>query len=163
MPKNVYRWRQIAPVAVVWGASLAMLILWRAMLPRGLFVGAGVLFVLAVVLLYLARPRSVPITRRDLEEAPAWTIFSGPAEDPGPLEWGVMEISPATPYPEGILAKMEALHVVCDEPQRDDEAEEKKDDIDAALAYLRSGGTLCKVPDEEGSKYWRLLVVETKK
>ena len=66
---------------------------------------------------------------------------------------------------------MDELGIVMEMPQKEDDPEESPqprddvDDIDAALAYLRSGGALCKVPDSEDptssrSKYWRLLVIE---
>jgi hypothetical protein len=107
------------------------------------------------------------ITRKCLEDAPMWTIFTGAAEDPGPIRWDVAAIYPE-PYPEEIERKMEGLGILLEEPQREDAAEEQpssEDDIGAALAFLRSGGALCKVPDSEdatspNSKYWRLLVIE---
>ena len=94
-----------------------------------------------------------------------WTIFNGLAEDPGPILWDVFHISPASSYPSDVQEEMDARGVSMDMPQIEDVAREPQpradvDDIDAALAFLRSGGALCKVPDEEGSKYWRLLVVE---
>jgi hypothetical protein len=58
---------------------------------------------------------------------------------------------------------LEALGVDFVEPQLDNEYRREQPsgaaDLDAALAYLRRGGALCKVPDAPGSRYFRLLVV----
>lgn len=98
-----------------------------------------------------------------------WTIFTGTAEDPGPVLWDVFSITPARPYPEEIERRMEELGILLEEPQREDDYKgqprDDVDDIDAALAFLRSDGALCKVPDAEDpasprAKYWRLLVIE---
>ena len=111
------------------------------------------------------------ITRARLEDAPMWTIFQGDAEDPGPVLWDIFHISPADSYSEAIERRMEELGVVMEGPQSEGDPENgiqprnNVDDLDAALAFLRSGGALCKVPDDEDpssprSKYWRLLVIE---
>lgn len=111
------------------------------------------------------------LTRKYLEEAPMWTIFTGDAEDPGPILWDIFHITPADSYPEEVERKMDELGVTMDMPQKEDDPEESPqprddvDDVDAALAFLRSGGALCKVPDAEDptsprAKYWRLFVIE---
>lgn len=100
-----------------------------------------------------------------------WTIFTGAAEDPGSVLWGIFSISPADPYSEEIERRMDELGVVMEGPQSEGDPEngvqprDDVDDTDAALAFLRSGGALCKVPDDEDpasprAKYWRLLVIE---
>lgn len=102
------------------------------------------------------------IMRKQLEEAPMWTIFTGEAADPGPISWGLFSFEPARPYPEDVLQKMRTLSVLQEEPEKNDEGQQPRanvDDTDAALMYLRNGGSLCKVPDTMASKYWRLLVV----
>lgn len=113
------------------------------------------------------------ITRRRLEEAPSWTVFKGPAEDPGRIKWELFEPEPVEEHPQDVQMRMLRLGVWLEEPEIDAEWRHSKrwhwrwiwppwrrpDDLDAALAYLRRGGTLCKVPDTMDSKYWRLLVI----
>jgi hypothetical protein len=101
------------------------------------------------------------ITKKQLEEAPPWTVFNGPAEDPGPIGWALFALEEM--YLEDVCAKMEELGVFQEHPEWDSDAPQPHanvDDLDAALAYLCTGGTLCKVPDTMDSSYWRLLVVE---
>lgn len=107
------------------------------------------------------------ITKRQLEEAPLWTIFQGEAADPSPVGWDLFWLDTVR-YPPDIAAKMTELGILYEEPELDSDKEEFDekgipingvDDLDAALMYLRSGGALCKVPDTAESKYWRLLVV----
>lgn len=90
-----------------------------------------------------------------------WTIFTGSAEDPGPIVWDIFCINYGL-YSEEIERKMEELGISEEMPQVDDNAPQpyEVNDLDAALSFLRSGGALCKVPDSEGSNYWRLLVIE---
>jgi hypothetical protein len=103
------------------------------------------------------------LTREKINAAPMWTIFNGPARAPGPMMWAVFDISDN--YSQAMVARMEKLDVHPSEPELDSEFESEQpqgaDDISAGLAYLSSGGTLCKVPDTEASKSWRLLVVGT--
>lgn len=98
------------------------------------------------------------ITRKRLEDAPMWTIFTGDAEDPGPVVWDVFSISAGE-----VDRKMVEFGVIMEMPQIDNNEPQPRyeaDDLDAALAFLRSGGALCKVPDSADSPYWRLLVIE---
>lgn len=112
------------------------------------------------------------ITKQMLEEAPAFTVFRGPAEDPklDPGVWDLFSVSGHSELPTRVvrylldmgiqLAGAEGFWV---HPEVDDEhnaaSGSKFDDFDAALAYLNEGGTLCKVPDTLGSKYSRLYAV----
>jgi hypothetical protein len=78
--------------------------------------------------------------------------------------WGLFDIEPGDyGFVEDPAHDLEALGVDFTEPELDDDYRSEQpagaDDLDAALAYLRRGGSLCKVPDAPGSPYWRLLVV----
>lgn len=107
------------------------------------------------------------ITKERFFEAPMWTIFVGDSEDPGPVVWELFDVSDMGSLEE-MDRRLEELGLLAQTPQKVDDAvqpHEDTDDLDAALAFLRLGGALCKVPDDEdphasGSKYWRLLVVE---
>lgn len=107
-----------------------------------------------------------PITRETLLAAKPFTLISGEAESNGFAHWAVFELSGCTRGDTDHASELTGVDVFDMSPMRDDEAcyELRKpdgsqyDDFDAALAYLNKGGTLMKVPDEEGSPHWRLLV-----
>jgi hypothetical protein len=106
--------------------------------------------------------RGAMITKKELEDAPYWTIFEGQAEDPGSVGWALFYIYPVEDHPEDVTTKMSSLDVSLFEPEIDGDKKQPRgdvDDLDAALAYLRDGGKLCKVPDRMDSSYWRLLAV----
>lgn len=104
------------------------------------------------------------ITKETFAAAPAWTMFRGAAADPGPIFWDLFDFNiNDTDFEEDPAHDLEALRIKFTQPELDSEYQSEQpagaDDNDAALAYLRRGGTLCKVPDAPGSPYWRLLVV----
>lgn len=159
---------------LLWVAILILDILWWARVPFGLLVAEVVMLIVTVAFQLWAEHKldAGRITRRQIEDAPMWTIFRGEAVDPGPIKWEIFEPGPADPWPEDVLAKMELLSVWVEEPEIEDDWAaggswrrfrfHRPDDGDAALAYLNKGGVLCKVPDTMNSKYWRLLVVRDK-
>jgi hypothetical protein len=104
------------------------------------------------------------ITKETFGAAAPWTVFRGEAADPGPVFWGLFDIEPGDyGFVEDPDHDLESLGVDFIEPELDSDYRSEQpasaDDLDAALAYLRRGGALCKVPDAPGSRYWRLLVV----
>ncbi len=104
-------------------------------------------------------------TRDSICAAPNFMVLVGEAEDPQIPAWALFETSGCTCGDTELATKMTGVEVFDLSPSRDDELcvgltkanGEQFDDIDAALAYLRKGGTLCKVPDHEGSKHFRFL------
>lgn len=100
------------------------------------------------------------ITKQDFEDAAPWTIFQGKAEDPGIRDWALFS---GFDVPDGSAEKIETLGYEGgdEEPEifNDHDYGKKVDDLDAALRYLSLGGTLCKVPDAEGSPYYRMIAV----
>lgn len=105
------------------------------------------------------------ITRKDIESAPSFTIFEGPADQTGlPREgWELFWLDSEQPdneVDEGAIRRQ--IDYQAREPQIDQNDFDNKyawDDIDAALAYLNEGGKLVKLPDAMGSPYWRLYCV----
>lgn len=113
-------------------------------------------------------PHPGPYTRELLEEGPLpdFSLLVGPsrAVDPGPVVWDLFEMVGARIGDVDEASAMIGLDVIRQEPERDAESHDLQgdprfDDIDAALAYVRAGGALCKVPDYRGSKHFRFLVV----
>jgi hypothetical protein len=100
------------------------------------------------------------ITKQALLDAPPYALIRGDAEDTGLRDWALFEFAGD---PDGLSAKLVALGLEDggEEPQRDAAATvgTTYDDLDAALRYLSKGGTLLKVPDDEGSPFFRLLTV----
>ncbi len=96
------------------------------------------------------------------------------------LKWDLFNIEGCTAGDEHEARRVTGLPVCVEEPELDwstmsgededdwtdeqreaGEAESKKyDDLDAAVAFLKAGGTLCKVPDRVGSPHFRMLVVD---
>lgn len=112
------------------------------------------------------------IEMKDLEEAPDFTVFRGPAEDPELDDgaWDLFGVSGHSELPRSVLGEVckRGIQLAGAEgfwvhPEVDDERNAasggKFDDFHAALAYLNEGGTLCKVPDKLGSKYSRWYAV----
>lgn len=155
----------------IWMIVVAVLCVWRGHVPWPLVV-AGAVFSVSQFWIWrwYRRRRATLITIDGLVQAPMWTILRGSAEDPGPIKWDTFVLEPVEPYPEDVEREMWKLNVSLDHPEVEDEwltnpwrwrwfRWQRPDDLDAALAYLNTGGTLCKVPDAMDSKYWRLLVV----
>jgi hypothetical protein len=104
-----------------------------------------------------------PYTCDVLHAAPLFAVFKGPAPDVKPGRWEIFELDGCTHGDTEHASEVTGLSVLDSEPERDDDAcdgDPSFDDVDAALAYLRNGGALCKVPDHDGSKYYRFLVVD---
>lgn len=98
------------------------------------------------------------ITRADLEAALPWQVFRGASEDPcRGTAWALFEYSIGCSAAElvarGWKLAPPGTHALS--PQRDDERSwargRRPDDIDAALAYLRTGGALVFAPDDVAS------------
>lgn len=102
-----------------------------------------------------------PYTLESLCAAPMFSVFKGDVPDPGPVVWEVFDID-GTLGDTGAASEITGLIVTGSEPERDDDDCEgtRYTDEDAWLAFLRAGGTVCKVPDEEGSPFYRMLVVQ---
>lgn len=160
---------------VAWLIVIGLNVLWWSKLPWFFIALEPVLFALdAFAIRYEWRKmRASLITVAKFMAAPDWTIFHGDAENPGPIQWAVFTIEPADAYPMDVEQRMEQLGIWLEGPLIEDDwvvspwrwrwfRWSRPDDLDAALAFLNKGGTLCKVPDAVGSKYWRLLVVHGK-
>ena len=108
------------------------------------------------------------VTKQDLIDAPMYTVFRGPAEDPKMKydQWDLMTGNhPTTEVMRQVVqrgirlirdASGEPVHV-----EKDDEfcAGQSLDDLDAALAYLNNGGMVVKLPDTLTSQHFRLYAV----
>lgn len=106
-------------------------------------------------------------TLKDLEEAPAYTVFKDlqgkvmPEKDLLPGQWCLSYIGEL--YSAEVDEELEkrGLDPYPWEPEKDDDRAPKGiDDLDAAMEYLAEGGALVKVPDAKESEYWRLYVVD---
>ncbi len=103
-----------------------------------------------------------PYTAESFTTAPAFAVFEGEAADPGPVPFALFDLDGYGTF--GDLDEASAatgLDVQASEPEVCDDENDGRafDDTHAALAHLRAGGALCKVPDSEGSPHYRLLVV----
>lgn len=108
------------------------------------------------------------VTKQDLLDAPAFTVFRGPGEKPKMQhdQWDLMTGNhPNTEVMRQVVqrgirlirdASGDPVHV-----EKDDEfcAGQSLDDLDAALAYLNNGGMVVKLPDTLTSQYFRLYAV----
>jgi len=107
------------------------------------------------------------VTKQDLIDAPMYTVFRGPAEDPKMKydQWDLFTgDQPDKPVIEEMSKKgIRLIRDIDGSPlflQKDDELSNKEhDDLDAALAYLNNGGLLAKLPDHVGSPYSRMYAV----
>ncbi len=106
-----------------------------------------------------------PYLEETLHAAPPFAVFVGqpdPSFDPGSLVWDLFDIGSGTLGDLEEAARKTGLHVLSYEPEIDRdaaEANEGRNDFDAALAYLKAGGVLCKVPDSPKSPYYHLMSV----
>lgn len=101
-----------------------------------------------------------PYSRESLQTLPDFAVVKGlvSREIRSTLFWDTFEVD----HPTDEACAKTGLVVLDMEPEIDVEAGQKGvDDFDAAIAFLAQGGTLCKVPDDVGSPYSRLLVVST--
>lgn len=108
-----------------------------------------------------------PYLRDVLESASPYAIFKGLVDEALSPEldkvyWETFGVDHETET----ACERTGLEVLAEEPELENDAYadmivEPHDDVDAALAYLRKGGALCKVHDSEGSPYYRFLVVAT--
>lgn len=111
------------------------------------------------------------VTKQDLIDAPMYTVFRGPAEDPKMKydQWDLFTgYQPDKPVIEEMSKKgIRLIRDIDGSPlflQKDDELSNKEhDDLDAALAYLNNGGMVVKLPDTMMSKYFRLYAVASYK
>lgn len=106
-------------------------------------------------------------SRASLEAIAPFQLFAGPAEATRIPAWFLSTIGGCGACGDTDEAsERTGVDVFLLSPMRDDDAcegirnerGEQFYDIDAALSYLNAGGTLCKIPDYEGSKYYRFLV-----
>lgn len=117
-------------------------------------------------------------TKQDLERAPMFALF--PGARPGQLghrrelpnggeHWAIFEhgSGSADDVREELLARglVEYGAALGQEPQRiDDEAPDDFDDLDAAVAAIAAGFTLCKVPDAMpggiGEHHYRMAMLD---
>jgi hypothetical protein len=112
------------------------------------------------------------LTRKDLEDAPMFSIFWVSDEHAGDVEYSgmrpdqVIESDEGGPQDSGVIEQLAqrkvtlGLHI-----ERDDElcVDTEYDDLDAALAYLRyNDKPIIKVPDKltAPSNYYKFYVVE---
>ena len=109
------------------------------------------------------------VMKEDFAAAPDYAVISGLVEnvefrgDVGTLVWDLFSIEGCTMGDHERAREITGLPVCVEEPEIDNDSEEENrglDDHDAAIAFLRKGGTICKVPDSEGSPHFRLLVVD---
>ncbi len=101
-----------------------------------------------------------PYSRESLQTLPDFAVVKGKVVGSvvSFLFWDTFEVD----HPTDEACAKTGLLVLDMEPEIDVEAGQKGvDDFDAAIAFLDRGGTLCKVPDDVGSPYSRLLVVST--
>jgi hypothetical protein len=108
------------------------------------------------------------ITREFLEAAPLWAIIKGKPQNPGPVPWALFDPQDATDVLAGRFRQLGYRFTdagghhpeVVDEdnPPEPGYPHGRYDDLDAALAYLRCGGSLIKTP--KGGKAWRLYAVK---
>lgn len=108
------------------------------------------------------------ITKKYMEECPMYTVFHGTVDEKELVlqdeEWDLFTGAEPTVDVLEEAAKKNIRLVVSQDgvmfPQRDDQiARAGADDLDAALAFLRAGGQLVKLPDDLEDKYWRAYVV----
>jgi hypothetical protein len=109
----------------------------------------------------LAGPYDVEV----FQSAPPFSVFAGqpsPGFSVGSLVWDMFDISGSEHGDLEEASCKTGLHVLSYNPEADRDASEAnggRDDFDAALAFLKAGGVLCKVPDAPGSPYYRLMSV----
>jgi hypothetical protein len=108
------------------------------------------------------------VTKKDILEAPPFTVFRGPAEVLKKLEHDQWDLFSGKLPHDKVVKKMSELGIrlirdTDGEPlhlEKDDEFCDKGvDDLDAALAYLNNGGLVVKLPDTLDSTYFRLYAV----
>lgn len=106
-----------------------------------------------------------PHTAGSFHDAVPFAVFVGqpdPSFDPGTLVWSVFDIEFGTVGDLEEASRKTGLPVTSFEPEVDQEAREAnegRDDLDAALAYLKAGGVLCKVPDAANSRHYHMMSV----
>jgi hypothetical protein len=106
------------------------------------------------------------ITKKQIHDAPMWTVFYGPASGRKipRRAWGFFSTGELMEW-QAKQARRRGLVISDHEPQVDDELRDgplkrlKLRDEDAWIAYLNSGGELMKVPDGPRPRHFRLYVV----
>lgn len=109
---------------------------------------------------------------KEFEDAPMFTVFTGPVDKDAVVlrddEWDLFGIDGGRVCDAEVRRRANQMGIelahniegMFMEPEIDSEfAREGADDVDAALAYVASGGRVVKLPDEMDSKYYRLYPV----